>query len=191
MPDHNLADEAVHLRPWADEDAHWYAEASRDPLIQHFTTESPTLDGAQVLSAIRTLRTSTTDEGFVICDAVTGARLGNMALHHDGTSGEVSYWIAAEGRGRGIAARALALFSTWAFQTLPLNELWLSIHRDNIPSQKTADRAGYQRNPQRDTTKQVKNATWPMLGYTLTAPTHSPTANQHPPEHARRPRTSP
>jgi hypothetical protein len=81
-------------------------------LIQLFTTESPTLDAGQVLAAIVKLRASDTDAGFVVCDAVTGARLGNIALRHDGQCGEVSYWVAAEGRGRRVATRTLALFST-------------------------------------------------------------------------------
>jgi len=33
---------------WADDDAAWYADEVRDPLIQRFTTESPELDAGQV-----------------------------------------------------------------------------------------------------------------------------------------------
>lgn len=105
MGDHELDDGVVHLRQWSDDDAAWYADSVRDPLIQRFTTESPDLEAGQVLAAIARLRASDTEAGFVICDAVTGARLGNIALSHDGRSGEVSYWVAAEGRGRGVARR--------------------------------------------------------------------------------------
>lgn len=91
----------------------------RDPLIQRFTTESPTLDARQVLAAIARLRAAGDAEGFVICDAVTRQRLGDIALQHDGRAGEVSYWVAAAARGRGIAGRALALFSAWSFQAGP------------------------------------------------------------------------
>jgi len=170
MLSHGPADEAIRLRAWADDDAAWYAAASRDRVIQRFTTESPTLDADQVLAAIHSLRASDVHEGFVICDAATGARLGNMALQHDGESGEVSYWIAAEARGRGIATRALALFSAWSFQTVDLDRLTLSIHRDNISSQKVAVRAGYSRDPQRDRSRVVKGSVWPMLGYVLHRP---------------------
>ena len=165
-----LNDEAIRLRAWADDDAAWYAEASRDPVIQRFTTESPTLDAGQVLAAIHSLRASDVHEGFVICDAATGVRLGNVALQHDGESGEVSYWVAAEARGRGIATRALALFSTWSFRTVSLDRLTLSIHRDNFASQKAAVRAGYVRDPKRDRSRVVKGSVWPMLGYVLTRP---------------------
>lgn len=167
MGEHGLDDGVVRLREWADDDAAWYAESVRDPLIQRFTTESPELEAGQVLGAISALRASGTDAGFVICDAVTGARLGNIALSHDDRSGGMSYWVAAEGRGRGVATRALTLFSTWAFTALGLDELWLQVHQDNTTSQRVAQRAGYQRDPGRDESHQVKGATWPMLGFTL------------------------
>ena len=160
----------VRLREWAEEDSAWYADSVRDPLIQRFTTESPALDAGLVLAAIARLRVAGDAGGFVICDAVTGERLGNMALRHDGRAGEVSYWVAAGARGRGVAARALAVFSSWCFQAVGLEELWLRAHRENVASQRAAVRAGYQRDPGRDKSRQVKGAVWPMLGYALHRP---------------------
>jgi ribosomal-protein-alanine N-acetyltransferase len=159
-----LDDGVVRFREWADDDAAWYAESVRDPLIQRFTTDPPTLDAGQVLAAIARLRGDRTAEGFVICDAVTGERLGNIALDHDGHSGEISYWVAAGARGRGVASRALALFSSWSFQTAGLAELWLRVHRENGASQRVALRAGYQRDPGRDKSQEGKGTKWPMLG---------------------------
>jgi hypothetical protein len=80
MHDHGLDDGVVRLRDWADDDAAWYAESVRDPLIQRFTTESSALDAGKVLAAIARLRAANDAEGFVICDAVSGERLGNIAL---------------------------------------------------------------------------------------------------------------
>jgi [ribosomal protein S5]-alanine N-acetyltransferase len=170
MQGHGLDDGVVRLRGWADVDSAWYAESVRDRLIQRFTTESPALDAGQVLAAIVRLRAARDAEGFVICDAVTGERLGNIALRHDGRAGEVSYWVAAGARGRGVAARALALFSWWSFKTVGLQELWLRAHRENVASQRAALRAGYQRDPGRDGSEEVKGAVWPMLGYALRPP---------------------
>jgi [ribosomal protein S5]-alanine N-acetyltransferase len=73
------------------------------------------LDAGEVLAAIIGLRGASDAEGFVICDAVTGERLGNIALSHDGRTGVVSYWVAATARGRGVAAHACTLFSSWSF----------------------------------------------------------------------------
>ncbi|MFI7696983.1 GNAT family N-acetyltransferase [Nonomuraea sp. NPDC049655] len=170
MGDHELDDGVVRLREWADEDAGWYAESTRDPLIQRFTTDSPTLDAAQVLAAIVRLREAGDEEGFLICDSITGQRLGNIALRHDGQTGEISYWVAAEARGRGAATRAVALFSAWTFQNVGLRELWLRAHRDNVASQQVASRTGFRRDPQRDKTQEAKGEVWPMLGYALSRP---------------------
>ncbi|MGH6654957.1 MAG: GNAT family N-acetyltransferase [Actinocrinis sp.] len=165
--DHGLDDGIVRLTPWADDDAQWYAASTRDPSIQQFTTESPALDAAQVLTAIRHLRTDRAAEGFLIRDAATNERLGNIALHHDRSSGEVSYWVAAEARGRGVASRALTLFSQWSLDALGLREVWLCAHEDNIPSQRAALNAGFQRDASRDKPMEAKGAIWPMLGYVL------------------------
>jgi ribosomal-protein-alanine N-acetyltransferase len=170
MQDRGLDDGVVQLREWADDDSGWYAETVRDPLIQRFTTDSPTLDAAQVLAAIAGLRKASDAEGFVICDSATGQRLGNIALRHDGQAGEISYWVAAEARGRGVATRALALFSSWAFRSVGLTEVWLRAHQDNIASQQAAIRVGFCRDPERDKSQEVKGAVWPMLGYSLPRP---------------------
>jgi ribosomal-protein-alanine N-acetyltransferase len=169
MGDRDLDDGVVLLAAWAEEDAGWYVESTRDPLIQRFTTESPKLEAAQVVAAIRKLHRDESAEGFLIRDAVTGERLGNIALSHDGHSGEVSYWVAAAARGRGVATRALALFSRWSLRTVGLREVWLCVHRDNTASQRAAVKAGYQRAASRDKTIEVKGTLWPMLGYALSA----------------------
>ena len=167
MRGRGLDDGVVLLAGWAEDDAGWYAESTRDPLIQRFTTESPMLEAAQVVAAIRSLREDERAEGFLIRDAVTGERLGNIALSHDGQVGEVSYWVAAAARGRGVATRALTLLSQWSLRTLGLREVWLCAHRDNAASQRAAINAGYRRAANRDKTTEVKGTLWPMLGYAL------------------------
>ncbi|HET7013328.1 MAG TPA: GNAT family protein [Streptosporangiaceae bacterium] len=116
----------------------------------------------------RALRASEAEAGFVVCDAVSGDRLGNIALEHHGRSGEVSYWVAADGRGRGVATRALVLFSAWSFRVIGVEELRLWVHRDNVASQRVAARAGYQRDPSRDKSQETKGTDWPMLAFSLT-----------------------
>ncbi|GAA2409353.1 GNAT family N-acetyltransferase [Nonomuraea africana] len=172
MNDVELDDGVVRLEPWGDGDAAWYAESVRDPLIQRFTSDSPTLDAAQVLAAINRLRRADDEEGFMICDAVSGARLGNIALKHDGQVGEVSYWLTAEARGRGAATRALTLFTSWIFSNVGLTELRLRTHRDNQASQHVALRVGYLRDPDRDGSQEAKGTVWPMLAFTLTRSTN-------------------
>jgi hypothetical protein len=83
---------AISLRSWSESDADWYAAATRDPLIQRFTTESPNLTPDEVRAAIRALLASDHPyAGLVITDSVTGERPGNIAVSSEG---EVSYWLA-------------------------------------------------------------------------------------------------
>jgi predicted acetyltransferase len=73
-------------------------------------------------------------DGFLIADAITYQRLGNIALRYDNGTGDVSYWIAADARGRGAATQALRLLSEWAVATPHLSELRLWTHVDNLGS---------------------------------------------------------
>jgi RimJ/RimL family protein N-acetyltransferase len=160
-----LSDELVALRAWHDDDADWYAAAVRDPQIQRFTSEPEDLTAGQVRVAIAALPERPEQVGFVICDAATGQRLGNIALQRTGAVGEVSYWVAAEARGRGVATATLRLLSTWALAALGLRELRLWCHADNWGSRLVAERAGYRRAPQHDGERVVKGQAWPVVGY--------------------------
>jgi RimJ/RimL family protein N-acetyltransferase len=166
-----LSDSVVRLREWDLADAQWYAAtAAHDELIQQFTSESPTLTVEQVRAAIAELHGNTDLAGFLICDAVGGERLGNIALSHADGIGHVSYWLAAAARGRGAATRALRLLSDWAFESLALDELRLWTHVQNTASRQVAERVGYLRHPELDQPRQVKAATWQTSAYRLPAP---------------------
>jgi RimJ/RimL family protein N-acetyltransferase len=56
---------------------------------------------------------------------------------------EVSYWVLAEARGRGIATRALCAITDWAFDHLGLHRLELSHATENLPSCRVARGACY------------------------------------------------
>jgi RimJ/RimL family protein N-acetyltransferase len=57
--------------------------------------------------------------------------------------GEIAYVIDPAARGRGIAPSAVRLLSAWAFERLGLQRLQLSIHPDNAPSHRVAEKASY------------------------------------------------
>jgi [ribosomal protein S5]-alanine N-acetyltransferase len=164
-----IADGVVMLRPWSVADAEWYAETvTHDELIQRFTTESPSLTADAVRRAIIGLLAEPMGVvGFLIADAITGERLGNIALSHQDGVGEVSYWLAGYARGRGAASRALRLFSGWALATLDVHELRLWTHVDNHGSRGVAERAGYRRDPKRDHDRTVKGQLWHTVAYAL------------------------
>lgn len=89
MPDVDvtLTDGAVVLRHWRLADADWYADAVRDPEIQRYTSESPTLTAAEVRAAIIALAGQPDAVGFAICEAATGQPVGNIALRHNAPVG--------------------------------------------------------------------------------------------------------
>jgi RimJ/RimL family protein N-acetyltransferase len=180
MPDPGLTltDGAVVLRQWRPTDAAWYGEAVHDPEIQRYTSESPTLTAAEVRAAIVALADQPDAVGLVICDATSGQRLGNIALRLDAGVGEVSYWVAAPARGRGVATRALRLLSEWAFAALELSAIRLWTHADNVASRLVAERAGYRRAPADDQRRTVKGQVWDTVGYHRAAPDQ---ASQYPP----------
>jgi len=109
----------------------------RGPLIQQYTAESSTVTAEQVRDAIAVLPGQPTAVGFLICDARTGARLGNLALDYEDGIGDVSYWLAADAPGRGTATRAVRL------------------------------RAGFVRDPALDRDREIKGANWPTVAYRL------------------------
>ena len=159
------SDGVVRLREWTFDDAEWYAEtAAHDELIQRFTVESPTLTSAEVRDAIEDLL-ATGLPGFLIEDAITGERLGNIALSHEDGIGEFHYWLAEPARGRGVATRAIRLLETWACEHLDLSEFQLMTRVDNAASRAVAERTGFVRHPERDKSREVKGETHPWVAY--------------------------
>ena len=158
------------LREWEPEDAQWYADCVRDPDIQRFTTDPPTLTAADVRAAIIALRSaeprgdgSLPDMGLLICDATSGERLGNIAFA--GRDAEISYWVASPARGRGVATRAVRLLVDYAFDVLRADVLRLWTHSENAASGAVAERAGFVREPSEDRQREVKGSVWTMYGY--------------------------
>ena len=172
----HLRDSAIVLRRWSPSDAEWYACCARDAEIQRFTSDPSTLTAADVVAAISVLSSDPRREGFLVADARTGSRLGNIALEHADGTGEISYWVAAEARGRGVARRALALLTRWAFAHLDLQVIRLWTHADNAPSRAAAERAGFTRDRSGDRTREVKGEVWPTVAYELRRRTADSTA---------------
>jgi [ribosomal protein S5]-alanine N-acetyltransferase len=160
-----ISDGRVLLRGWRADDAAWYVAAVQDPEILRFTTESSGVTVEQVLAGMAKLHERQDWAGFAICDAAGGQPLGNIAVSKNGVAGEVSYWVAAEGRGRGVATAALRLLSAWAPAALGVTELRLWCHADNWPSRRVAENAGYRRASPRERIRQIKDQPWPTVDY--------------------------
>jgi len=160
-----LQDDVVLLRAWLPDDAHWYVAWTQDPDAQRFTTDPPTLTTEDVEAAIVALADQPARAAYLVADRATGRPVGNVALDLTGDVGDISYAVAAEARGRGIATHALRLVAATAFQRLELSELRLWTHADNTASRLVAERAGFHRDTSGDRLRAVKGETWPTVAY--------------------------
>ena len=84
---------------------------------------------------------------LAIADATTDQAVGSVTLHVWGPRHwNIGYWVTAQYRHRGLATQAVIKASRWAFGANPaLARLSLYTLSGNEPSQKVAQRAGFQR----------------------------------------------
>lgn len=163
MGPESLTDGVVTLRPWRLLDARWYVAAARDPAIQHWTSERPNLTGPRFRRVLRSVRRREDVLGYAICDAGTGRRLGNIGLVIEGDVADAGYWVAQAERGRGIAAKALALLTAWALENLAVRAVVLWTRVGNTASQRVAERCGFRRAPHLDGRRMVKGEMWDIV----------------------------
>jgi RimJ/RimL family protein N-acetyltransferase len=144
-----LSDGEVGVRPFAPRDVPAIVAACQDPEIPRWTrVPSPYLreDAERFLAIAASEAAAGEGVALAVCDA--GGRLigtiGLMEVDRERGRGEIGYWTAAEARGRGAASRAVALLRDWAHAELGLSEIEILAHRDNRPSQRVAERAGFE-----------------------------------------------
>ncbi|WP_228991647.1 GNAT family N-acetyltransferase [Streptomyces sp. DH8] len=148
------------LRRWRPEDLPALLRAYDDPAMRRWlAVQVRGPDGAAAwLEAQRTGWETGTRYGFAVTEAGQadgegggpgGELLGNIALKRpdplNGTA-EVGYWTAAPARGRGVASRALAALTDWAFTRFAvsgLTRLELLHQVDNAASCRVAEKGGY------------------------------------------------
>jgi RimJ/RimL family protein N-acetyltransferase len=69
--------------------------------------------------------------------------VGSVELRPAGREADVSYMVAPELRGRGLASRALEALIAWGARELGLQRVNLACHIDNTASQRVAERCGF------------------------------------------------
>ncbi len=83
--------------------------------------------------------------GFAIFDAKTNEFLGGIGLNQPNEVYKfynLGYWIRISAQNRGIASEATNLLAKAAFEDLDINRIEILAALENIPSQKTAEKAG-------------------------------------------------
>lgn len=89
-----------------------------------------------------------TSAPFAVTDAASGEVLGGVGfgwVAGEQGVGEVGYWLRRDARGRGLTTRAVQLVTRWAFETLTCERLQLRADEQNLPSQRVAEKAGFER----------------------------------------------
>jgi RimJ/RimL family protein N-acetyltransferase len=141
-----LSDGDITVRPLRESDIPAIVAACQDPEIPRWTrVPSPYTpeDARQFLAIVAT--EAAAGDGIALAVADAGDRLiGTIGLMDiaDGR-GEIGYWLAADARGKGAAARSVVLLRDWAHSALGLDEIEVLPHRDNAPSRRVAERAGF------------------------------------------------
>ena len=74
---------------------------------------------------------------------IHGEAVGWVELRRADEEGEVSYNVAAELRGQGIAPRALSALLAWAAIQISLRRAYLTCHVANTASQRVARKCGF------------------------------------------------
>ncbi len=82
---------------------------------------------------------------LLIVDAATDLPQGGIRLFLHGDAVELGYWLAPGARGRGLATRALRLVSAAVVARLQPSRLELRTTLGNTPSERVAERAGFER----------------------------------------------
>ncbi|MDX6687034.1 MAG: hypothetical protein QOF86_3162 [Baekduia sp.] len=175
LPDPPLADDVLRLRPPAPADVPAITEACQDPEIQRFTfVPSPYTEAhaAGWVADAAPARARGEALEFVIADTPTDVLLGTIAVQRRvlvHRTAEIGYWVAPAARGRGTAARALALLAPWALRSLGLARVTCEIDVDNDASQRVAEAAGFTREGVLRSAIEMKGRRWSLAIHSLIA----------------------
>jgi RimJ/RimL family protein N-acetyltransferase len=159
-----LEDDAILLRPFADDDVPAIVAACQDAEIPRWTRVPSPYTEADA----REFLANRTERAFAIADRVSGQLLGAIgAREEDEGRVEVGYWIAREARGRGVATRALRLLVAWSFGELGADRVQLITDPANVASQRVAEKAGFQREGTLRSWVEIKGARRDAIMYSL------------------------
>ena len=144
-----LSDGVASVRGLAQADVPDIVAACSDPEIPRWTrVPSPYTreDAAQFVAAVSAEAAGGHGIALALCaageDRLVGT-IGVMEIDHAERYCEIGYWTAAPARGRGLTSRAVVLVRDWAHAALGMTTIELLPHRDNLPSQRVAERAGF------------------------------------------------
>ncbi|QKW07097.1 GNAT family N-acetyltransferase [Streptomyces sp. NA04227] len=140
-----LTGEGLVLRDWTEADLAAMPGLFDHPDIAYWTPIVSPFDEAAAhvrLARARQLRA----EGTSILLAITvdgGAPLGEVMLRRAPEGTEIGYAVGPAYRGRGLAARAVRVMATYAFEQLGVDQVILELEAENAASVAVATQAGF------------------------------------------------
>jgi RimJ/RimL family protein N-acetyltransferase len=145
--------QGLRLRVWDPESEHdveTWLRGRTDPDFRRWNTplilEKDLTDARESLASHVQNAVNGTGMPFCVTDEATGETLGHVSIgvvNRPLRVGRVGYWTLPEARGRGVATRALALATRWAFAELGLNRLELDHAVGHEASCRIAERCGF------------------------------------------------
>lgn len=151
FPDPQLRSGGIALRPWRESDLGAVVVACSDPAVARFipTIPSPYTeeDARSWLESQEPERLAGRSLEMAIGDAASDEVLGAIAAKVNPLmlSASVGYWLTPSARGRGYTTMAMRLLCGWLFDTLDLGRIELTTDPENAPSQRVAQRCGFQK----------------------------------------------
>jgi RimJ/RimL family protein N-acetyltransferase len=143
-----LSDGVVVLRELREGDRAVVLATMRDPLVAQWLNmpHAPTDRDFDSLSRLAHNGRLTGDRfDFTVTEAGADVSLGAViASRRHRENYEVAYLARPEGRGRGLMTRAVCLVCDWLF-SCGIGRIEVRTHPDNEPSQRLAERCGFQR----------------------------------------------
>lgn len=150
VPQPDLTDGRVLLRPWAAADAPAVAAACADPEVARWTTVPSPYTAADGRSFVAEWAPGQWSSGqgaaYAVVDPTSGELYGScgLAQRNDAAgSAHVGYWAAPAVRGRGLTTAALRLLCDWAFRDLRLARVEWYAEVGNWGSRRVAEKAGF------------------------------------------------
>jgi RimJ/RimL family protein N-acetyltransferase len=148
-----LSDGVVTLRKYHTDDVPLLLASVQEEQVARFADVRWAHDTpAELTDRIERVWPEAASEGRLINYAITDARSGELLGHFvvfgvDQRTGmcEVGFWLRGEARGHGAAGRAVDLTCRWAFDKLGIERVQASTDVENVATQRTLEKAGFQR----------------------------------------------
>ncbi|HEY7175899.1 MAG TPA: GNAT family N-acetyltransferase [Micromonosporaceae bacterium] len=180
LPNGSLTDGVVRLTrvEESDADAMYRLAALPEVIATTVATQPPTRDSIGHRCATAAYKWLIGERAeFAIRDAATGAFAGDIGMFREPPTGQamVGYSLLREWRGQQYAGRAVRLVADWAFD-IGIPRLSAGTAPDNIASQRTLERCGFQREGYERARlpsvsgARIDNVSWAMLPADRTRP---------------------